>query len=118
MRDVARDVHRELEATRAELKQGVLNLPEEAEESTSALRKVVNEQIARADRTVRDRRPPVERARHLAAGDRTAAGAAAARLPRARAARPGSRRRALPQPVAQQQAPQQPELRAELRPRR
>ncbi|MEP0585313.1 MAG: antitoxin, partial [Roseibium sp.] len=45
MRDVARDVHRELEATRNELKQGVLNLPEEAEESTSALRKVVNEQI-------------------------------------------------------------------------
>lgn len=45
MRDVARDVHRELEATRSELKQGVLNLPEEAEESSAALRKVVNEQI-------------------------------------------------------------------------
>jgi len=45
MRDVARDVHRELEATRAELKDGVLNLPDEAEESSAALRKVVNEQI-------------------------------------------------------------------------
>ena len=45
MRDTARDVHRELEATRNELKQGVLNLPDEAEESSAALRKVVNEQI-------------------------------------------------------------------------
>ena len=45
MRDVARDVHRELEATRAELKRGVLDLPEEAEASTSALRKVISEQV-------------------------------------------------------------------------
>ena len=45
MRDVAREVHRELEATRAELKRGILDLPEEAEESAAALRKVVSEQI-------------------------------------------------------------------------
>ena len=45
MRGVTGDIQRELEATRAELKRGVLELPAEAQESTSAMRRVVAEQI-------------------------------------------------------------------------
>jgi ABC-type transporter Mla subunit MlaD len=45
MRSVTADIQRELEATRAELKRGVLELPRETQESTSAMRRVVSEQI-------------------------------------------------------------------------
>ncbi len=45
MRGITGDIQRELEATRAELKRGVLELPAEAQESTSAMRRVVAEQI-------------------------------------------------------------------------
>ena len=45
MREAARMMQTELEATRSELKRGVFELPKEAEESTAALRKVVTEQL-------------------------------------------------------------------------
>jgi hypothetical protein len=45
MRGVTVDIQRELETTRAELKRGVLELPQETQESASAMRRVVAEQI-------------------------------------------------------------------------
>jgi hypothetical protein len=39
------EIHQELEATRAELKRGVLELPRETQESTAAMRRVVADQI-------------------------------------------------------------------------
>ena len=45
MRNVTAEIQRELEATRAELKRGVLDLPRETQESTAAMRRVVAEQI-------------------------------------------------------------------------
>ncbi|OYW99751.1 MAG: hypothetical protein B7Z14_11075, partial [Bosea sp. 32-68-6] len=42
---VSAEIQRELEETRAELKRGVLDLPRETQESTSAMRRVVAEQI-------------------------------------------------------------------------
>jgi hypothetical protein len=45
MRDAARMMQTELDATRNELKRGVFELPREAEESTAALRKVVTDQL-------------------------------------------------------------------------
>jgi hypothetical protein len=45
MRSVTADIKRELEATRAELSRGVLDLPRETQESTAAMRRVVSEQI-------------------------------------------------------------------------
>ena len=45
MRGVTGEIQRELEATRAELKRGVLELPQETQESASAMRRVVAEQI-------------------------------------------------------------------------
>ena len=45
MRDIAREMQNELQSTRAEMKRGIFELPQEAEESTSAMRRVVSEQI-------------------------------------------------------------------------
>ena len=45
MREAARMMQTELDATRNELKRGVFELPREAEESTAALRKVVTDQL-------------------------------------------------------------------------
>jgi hypothetical protein len=45
MREAARMMQTELDATRNELKRGVFELPREAEESTAALRKVVSDQL-------------------------------------------------------------------------
>jgi hypothetical protein len=45
MRSVSAEIQQELEATRAELKRGVLDLPRETQESTAAMRRVVAEQI-------------------------------------------------------------------------
>src|SRR5690606_15448174 len=45
MRDTAREVGSELEATRAELSRGVNELPEETRASAAAMRRVVAEQI-------------------------------------------------------------------------
>ncbi|MEP0695950.1 MAG: kinesin, partial [Nitratireductor sp.] len=46
IRGTAGAIRAELEETRSELKRGVLEMPEEAKESTSAIRRAVSEQIA------------------------------------------------------------------------
>ncbi len=45
MRQMAGELHRELEETRAELRQGVLDLPQETAENTAQMRKVIVDQI-------------------------------------------------------------------------
>src|SRR6201986_4685006 len=45
MRQMASEMQRELEATRTELRRGVLEMPQEAAESTSQMRKVIVDQI-------------------------------------------------------------------------
>jgi hypothetical protein len=45
MRKISTEIQRELEATRSELKRGVLDLPKETQESTAEMRRVVAEQI-------------------------------------------------------------------------
>ena len=45
MRQTAGSIRNELEQTRAELKKGVLDMPVEAKESTTAIRRAVTEQI-------------------------------------------------------------------------
>ena len=49
VRNASQEVARELEATRAELSRGVLDMPEEARESTTAVRRMVTEQIKALD---------------------------------------------------------------------
>lgn len=46
MREAANDIQRELEATRAQMRRGVMELPEETRQSADAMRKVVADQIA------------------------------------------------------------------------
>ncbi len=45
MKQMSSDLHGELEATRAELRRGVLDVPQEAAESTAQMRKVIVDQI-------------------------------------------------------------------------
>jgi len=45
MKQMAAEMHRELEATRSELRRGVLEMPQEAAESTAQMRKVIVDQI-------------------------------------------------------------------------
>jgi hypothetical protein len=45
MKQMASEMHRELEATRSELRRGVLEMPQEAAESTAQMRKVIVDQI-------------------------------------------------------------------------
>src|ERR1700675_2172613 len=45
MKQMASEMHHELEATRNELRQGVLEMPQEAAESTAQMRKVIVDQI-------------------------------------------------------------------------
>ena len=45
MKQMAGEMHHELEATRNELRRGVLEMPQEAAESTSQMRKVIVDQI-------------------------------------------------------------------------
>src|SRR5476651_2294974 len=45
MEQMASEMHNELEATRNELRRGVLEMPQEAAESTSQMRKVIVDQI-------------------------------------------------------------------------
>jgi hypothetical protein len=45
MRQMATEMHQELEATRDELRRGVLEMPQEAAESTAQMRKVIVDQI-------------------------------------------------------------------------
>jgi hypothetical protein len=45
MKQMAADMHRELEATRNDLRRGVLEMPQEAAESTAQMRKVIVDQI-------------------------------------------------------------------------
>jgi hypothetical protein len=45
MKQMAAEMHNELEATRGELRRGVLDMPQEAAESTSQMRKVIVDQI-------------------------------------------------------------------------
>ena len=45
MRRTAGSIKGDLDATRAELKKGVLDMPQEAKESTTAIRRAVGEQI-------------------------------------------------------------------------
>ena len=45
MRRTAHSIRGELEETRAELKKGVIDMPVEAKESTTAIRRAVTEQI-------------------------------------------------------------------------
>jgi hypothetical protein len=83
LRKVAGSIRGELEQTRAEIKRGVLELPEETKQSTSAMRRAVGEQInalkeladivAKSGRTfdVSDRKP-AERPLSQAAAPRSA----------------------------------------------
>ena len=45
MKQMASEMHNELEATRNELRRGVLEMPQEAAESTAQMRKVIVDQI-------------------------------------------------------------------------
>ncbi|MCK1381622.1 hypothetical protein IVB33_33505, partial [Bradyrhizobium sp. 24] len=45
MKQMAFEMHNELEATRNELRRGVLEMPQEAAESTAQMRKVIVDQI-------------------------------------------------------------------------
>src|SRR5262249_30825240 len=45
MKQMASEMHHELEATRGELRRGVLEMPQEAAESTAQMRKVIVDQI-------------------------------------------------------------------------
>src|SRR5262249_36006759 len=45
MKQMATEMHNELEATRNELRRGVLEMPQEAAESTAQMRKVIVDQI-------------------------------------------------------------------------
>src|SRR3979490_2809578 len=45
MKQMAAEMHHELEATRTELRRGVLEMPQEAAESTAQMRKVIVDQI-------------------------------------------------------------------------
>ena len=45
MKEMASEMHHELEATRNELRRGVLEMPQEAAENTSQMRKVIVDQI-------------------------------------------------------------------------
>src|SRR3979411_805949 len=45
MKQMALEMHNELEATRNELRRGVLEMPQEAAESTSQMRKVIADKI-------------------------------------------------------------------------
>src|SRR5690606_30383671 len=45
MRHTAKAIKSELDLTRAELRKGVIEMPEEAKESTTAIRRAVSEQI-------------------------------------------------------------------------
>ena len=45
MKQMAAEMHHELEATRNELRRGVLEMPQEAAESTAQMRKVIVDQI-------------------------------------------------------------------------
>ncbi|RTL50807.1 MAG: hypothetical protein EKK40_11915 [Bradyrhizobiaceae bacterium] len=45
MRQMASELHRELDETRAELRRGVLDMPQEAAENTAQMRKVIVDQI-------------------------------------------------------------------------
>ena len=45
MREMAAEIRRELEATRADLQRGVLEIPRETQEATSEMRRVVSDQI-------------------------------------------------------------------------
>ena len=98
MRRSAGSIKTDLESTRAELRKGVLDMPQEAKESTTAIRRAVSEQIkalkelseivAKSGRTVdvSDNRPPVAPA-PAAAPSRAAAGPARCRRPSRCAAR-------------------------------
>ena len=46
MREMAKEVQRELEETRAQMRRGVLELPDETRENADAMRRVVTEQIS------------------------------------------------------------------------
>ena len=45
MRAATKDLQRDLDETRTEIKKGVLELPEEARESTESMRRVIGDQI-------------------------------------------------------------------------
>jgi ABC-type transporter Mla subunit MlaD len=103
MRRTASSIRTELEETRAEIKKGVFELPLEAKESTTAIRRAVSEQI-NALKELSDivaksgRNTDVSEARPAA---RPAA-------PAPRAAEPAARRPAAPQPQAPERRPAQP----------
>jgi uncharacterized coiled-coil protein SlyX len=116
MRDVARDVHRELEKTRAELKRGILDLPEEAEQSASALRKIVSEQV----RALTELSEIVARQSNVLDTSRAGERAATGTLANVAAAAAPARQAPAPEPAApRQQQPAAParggEIRGELR---
>ncbi|MGW9332579.1 hypothetical protein ACWGRX_21050, partial [Bosea sp. NPDC055594] len=83
MRTMSAEIQQELEATRSELKRGVLDLPRETQESTAAMRRVVADQIKALNElteivTRSGRSSDVARPSSDAAGRRAAAGAASA----------------------------------------
>ena len=119
MRKTAGAIRAELEETRAEIKKGVFELPMEAKESTTAIRRAVSEQInalkelseivAKSGRNNDVSEPRRRRVRRSA---RAAPGGSAALLRRARRAAPPSGS------APQQQAPRRsPSARPAGRPR-
>jgi hypothetical protein len=113
MSEMAAEIRRELDATRADLQRGVLELPRETQDATSEMRRVVAEQIdalnelsalvARSNRSVDVAQPS---AQPRAAEQRRTAEAG-------RAAAPSS---AAPQPARAPAAPAQPAARPQAAP--
>ncbi|MBP8937026.1 MAG: hypothetical protein KBG72_00930, partial [Agrobacterium sp.] len=104
IRRSSHDIRRELDATRAELKRGAFDLPEEAKESAAAMRRAVSEQI----KALQDISQLVGRSAHQMEVSEPVARAIAA-------TQPATERRVetRPQPAAtapvQQQRPTQPQ---------
>ncbi|MGO4834352.1 kinesin, partial [Rhizobiaceae sp. 2RAB30] len=113
MRRTAGTIRTELEQTRAELKRGVIDMPVEAKESTTAIRRAVTEQINAlkelSDIVARSGRTTDVGERSLSRPTATPAQAPAPAAPAARAPEPPRR----PQPTPAAAAPERRSLAAE-----
>ena len=87
MKQMAAEMQQELETTRAELRRGILELPQETAESAAQMRRVIVDQIEALGRAQSHRRPPWPFARCR----RTGAARSRAALRRQRRPRPGPR---------------------------
>jgi hypothetical protein len=102
MRRTASSIKSELDLTRAELKKGVIEMPEEAKESTSAIRRAVSEQI----NALKELSDIV--AKSGRGGGDTAEPRNLRPAPQAPAARPAEPPRRAPAPQPELRAPQPP----------